>query len=109
MAFDGFWRFWWQIFSIKAVKPHQTSSNIFLGGLWRFWWQIFSIKAIKLHQTSSKIFEGNMSFLNWLHIFVKEYTLVCAINKPIAFNLYSRFSKVYKQANVFSCQSHVVE
>jgi len=52
MAFDGLWRFWWQMFSIKAVKFHQTHQKLLMAfdGFWRFWWQIFSIKAVKPHQ-----------------------------------------------------------
>jgi len=44
------------MFSIKAVKSRQTSSNIFFDGLWL---QMFSIKAVKSHQISSIFFDGH--------------------------------------------------
>ena len=54
MVFDGLW---WQMFSIKAVKSRQTSSNIFFDG---FWWFLMAFggrcfpskpsNPVKLHQ-----------------------------------------------------------
>jgi len=37
VVFDGFWRLWWQIFSTKAVKSHQTHQKLLMAfdGFWR--------------------------------------------------------------------------
>ena len=68
VAFDGFWQIWWQMFSIKAVKFHQTHQKLLMAfdGFWRFWWQIFSIKAVKPHQTSSNL----IKYISWWSLMV---------------------------------------
>jgi len=40
---------------IKLIKPHQIYLLVVFDGLWRFWWQMFSTKAVKPHQTSSNL------------------------------------------------------